>query len=184
MEETLSARFRAQERELYASDKNGRAQGNCFTLLLNSDRSTTIRNVIEPMPTPDALATVPDDWAIVLTALPTNPGEWIECHVNEQIVEDCPPAGTGTPDGDEPQGEVVEIQKQDVRILAQSADGNVLLAMAPQTCADVHIFRLREDVSEGEYEDELADSFYILYPGDAVEFSRHNDLFDDDCGYE
>lgn len=96
------------------------------------------------------------EWALVLTSLRTQPGDRVECCVAQQVTID----------------EVMELtpEPQDVKILARAADGNVLLAMAPQTCADLHIIRAGA----------AADSFYILWPGDELEFGRHSDLLSDD----
>jgi len=170
----------------------------CYTLLLNDDRSTVIRSGIEPMPATSILAAVPDDWRIVLTALPAGPGERIECHVAQQALhEPCPHSGDvmecasdecplcgekltrchNSPDGlwdcamHPEEGAIIRTELQDVRVLARAADGNVLLAMAPQTCADLHIVA---------QDDALVDSFYILHPGDALAFGRHGDLLGSD----
>ena len=97
------------------------------------------------------------EWALVLTSLRTQPGDRVECCVAQQVTID----------------EVMELtpEPQNVKILARAADGNVLLAMAPQTCADLHIVA---------QDDALVDSFYILHPGDALAFGRHGDLLGSD----
>lgn len=134
---------------------------------------------------------MPDDWALVLTALDAGQDHKMECRAGQQIaaapcpnaskmmpynMTTCPLCGTATTYVNEGKGAewtehphggiALSAEPTDVRVLAHAADGNVLLAMPPQTCADAYIVA---------QDDMLADSFYILHPGDALEFGRHED---------